>query len=81
MAVRVMPGRIYLLNEVSGLLPMQESPYDSEVPLQQLLAKHPDLLAGEQIDRTAPRRWMLVTREMTIPGEALDWMVTEIRNQ
>lgn len=34
-----------------------------------MLAKHPDLLAGEQIDREEPRRWLLVTREMCVPGD------------
>ncbi len=48
---------------------MEETPYDSERLLQELLAKHPDLLAGEQIDSEAPRRWLLVTREMRVPGE------------
>ena len=64
-----MTGRIYLLDERSSLLPMQERPYDSEALLQELLAKHPDLLAGEQIDSNEPRRWLLVTREMPVPGE------------
>src|SRR5204862_4673194 len=35
----------------------------------ELLATHPDLLAGEQIDSDNPRRWLLVTREMGVPGE------------
>ncbi len=62
-----MTSRIYLLDEHSSLLPMQEQPYDSEALLQELLAKHPDLLAGEQIDSNEPRRWLLVTREMPVP--------------
>ncbi len=56
-----MAGRIYLLNENSGLMAMEEAPYDSEKLLQEMLAKHPDLLAGEQIDTDEPRRWLLVT--------------------
>ncbi len=48
---------------------MEEAPYDSERLLQQLLADHPDLLAGDQIDTDEPRRWLLVTREMAVPGE------------
>jgi hypothetical protein len=62
-------GRIYLLKEDSKLLAMEESPYDSERLLQKLLADHPDLLAGDQIDAEEPRRWLLVTREMAVPGE------------
>ena len=34
-----------------------------------MLAKHPDLLAGEQIDSENPRRWLPITREMSVPGE------------
>jgi hypothetical protein len=63
------PGRIYLLKEDSKLLAMEEAPYDSERLLQKLLADHPDLLAGDQIDAEEPRRWLLVTREMAVPGE------------
>ena len=37
--------------------------------LQELLAKYPDLLAGEQINSEEPRRWLLVTREMFVPDE------------
>jgi hypothetical protein len=62
-------GRIYLLNDESILIPMEESTYDSESLLQKLLADHPDLLAGEQINAEQPRRWLLVMREMTVPGE------------
>ena len=42
---------------------MEESAYDAESLLQKLLADHPDLLAGEQINAEEPRRWLLVTRE------------------
>jgi len=62
-------GRIYLLNEDSKLIPMEEGTYDSESLLQKLLADHPDLLAGDQINAEHPRRWLLVTREMSVPGE------------
>ena len=64
-----MAGRIYLLKEDSKLLAMEEASYDSESLLQKLLADHPDLLAGDQIDAEEPRRWLLVTREMAVPGE------------
>jgi len=48
---------------------MEETTYDSESLLQKLLADHPDLLAGDQINVEEPRRWLLVTREMAVPGE------------
>lgn len=64
-----MAGRIYLLDGESKLIAMEESPYDSETLLQKLLADHPDLLAGDQINAEEPRRWLLITREMAVPGE------------
>lgn len=64
-----MSGNIFLLQDGGGLVRMQESPYDSEALLQELLAKYPDLLAGDQIDGTEPRRWLLVSREMGVPDE------------
>lgn len=48
---------------------MEEAAYDAEKTLQELLAKYPDLLAGEQINVEEPRRWLLITREMAVPGD------------
>ena len=63
-----MPSRIYLLdNNGETLRSLEERPYDNEELLQGLLEKHPDLLAGDQIDETAPRRWLLVDREVGVP--------------
>src|SRR5262249_39244062 len=56
------PGR-------GDLVEMREQPYDSEDVLQELIARHPNLLAGDQMDNAAPRRWLLVTREMGVPDE------------
>lgn len=64
-----MSGSIFLLQNGSNLVRMNASLYDSEVLLQELLAKYPDLLAGDQFDSTEPRRWLLVSREMAVPGE------------
>lgn len=49
-----MTGRIYLLSEKSGLVAMEEAAYDSEKLLQEMLANHADLLAGEQINSDEP---------------------------
>ena len=62
-----MPGGIYLIQDDERLLRMDEQTYDSEALLQRLLARYPDLLAGDQIDSTEPRRWLLVKREVAIP--------------
>lgn len=64
-----MSGRIYLLGEDEKLVPMDEALYDSERLLQELLANHPDLLSGEQINADEPRRWLLITREMSVQDE------------
>lgn len=42
-------GGIFLLRGGDDLVPMTEAPYDSEDVLQELLAKFPDLLAGDQL--------------------------------
>ncbi|MGH3188584.1 MAG: hypothetical protein ACRDOL_15190 [Streptosporangiaceae bacterium] len=41
--------------------------YESEELLQRLLAKYPNLLAGDQL-AGSPRRWLLVKREAGVPG-------------
>ncbi len=46
---------------------MREQPYDSEELLQQLVAEHSSILAGDQFDRARPTRWLLVTREAGVP--------------
>src|SRR5215475_5384508 len=51
------------------LVAMQEHAYDSEAVLQLLLAQYPTLLAGEQVDRADPRRWIVVAREVGLPSE------------
>lgn len=53
---------IFLIHETGRLTEMREQPYDSEDLLQRLLAEYPNLLAGDQIDRGRPRRWLLINR-------------------
>lgn len=64
-----MNGVIYLVQENGELLEMRETAYNSEAVLQTLLAKYPNLLAGEQMNAVSPRRWLLVSQEMGVPGE------------
>jgi hypothetical protein len=64
-----MNGGIFLVQGHGRLVRMNQAPYDSEDLLQSLLENYPDLLAGDQIDSTNPRRWLLVRREMGIPGD------------
>jgi hypothetical protein len=62
-------GSIYALRPEGDLVELTERAYDSEALLQRLLADHPRLLAGDQIDGAAPRRWLLVTREAPLGDE------------
>ena len=62
-------GSIFLILEGGQLAEMTESPYESEDLLQELLATYPSLLAGDQFDPTAPRRWLLISREVPLAGE------------
>jgi hypothetical protein len=62
-----MSGDIFLLRGGDDLVPMTEAPYDSEDVLQELLAKFPDLLAGDQLAGTDARRWVLIDRESAVP--------------
>jgi hypothetical protein len=64
-----MNGGIFLIQSGGDLVEMHEQPYDTEAVLQELLAQYPNLLAGDQMDGVAPRRWLLISREMGVPAE------------
>ncbi|HBK24449.1 MAG TPA: hypothetical protein DDZ60_18700 [Planktothrix sp. UBA10369] len=70
-----MAGGIYLIQDDDRLVEMIEQPYDSEDQIQELLETYPNLLAGDEIDRvqtshgTSVRRWLLISRDLTIPAE------------
>jgi len=64
-----MAGGIYLVGEGDDLVEMKEQPFDAEDVLQTLLARYPNLLAGDQIDSDSPRRWLLVDREVGVPDD------------
>ena len=63
-----MSGGIFLLQENDELVEMREQQYDSEDLLQKLVAKYPNLLAGDQINKESPRKWILVSRELALPS-------------
>ena len=48
---------------------MVETAYDTEDVLQALIARFPDLLAGDQLPGDVPRRWLLIGREAALPAE------------
>lgn len=61
-------GSIFIINEDNTLVKMEETSYDSEEILQRLLDNYPDLLAGDQMNRENPRRWIPIAREFGIPS-------------
>lgn len=65
-----MADSIFHLDADGELVEMREEPYESEDLLQHLLAEHPDLLAGAQINPDEPRKWLLVRREAGVPDDA-----------
>ena len=65
-----MNGGIFLVRDNDELVEMSEQLYDSEDRLQGLLAKYPNLLAGDQIDVLHPRRWLLVKQEMGLASDS-----------
>jgi hypothetical protein len=63
-------GGIFVLRGEGDLVEMAERPYDSEDVLRTLLAKHPSLLAGEELSSgDEPLRWLLVAREASLPSD------------
>lgn len=64
-----MSGGIFLLRGENELLPMVETAYVSEDVVQELVARFPELLAGDQLPGAVARRWLLVGREASLPAE------------
>ncbi|WP_434344723.1 hypothetical protein ACN6A1_18425 [Myxococcus virescens] len=63
------PGPIFVKGADGGLNPFDaKNGYASEAELQKLIADHPELLRGDQMDPEDPRRWLLIGREVGIPG-------------
>jgi hypothetical protein len=48
---------------------MSEEGYASEERLQKLLADYPSLMAGDQVNPSDPREWLLVSREISVPSD------------
>ncbi|MBY0489934.1 MAG: hypothetical protein K2R93_08865 [Gemmatimonadaceae bacterium] len=63
-----MSQSIFLLNASNELSELEEQAFLSEASLQELLARYPALL-GTATDESAPRRWLLVSREVGVPDE------------
>jgi hypothetical protein len=64
-----MSAGIYALHDDGRVVELSEQPFSSEAKLQALLARIPNLLPGSQIDPDEPRRWLLISREVSIASE------------
>ena len=62
-----MGNGIFLIQTDGSLVEMPQSPYNSEEVLQDLLAKYPNILTGNQNEDSEPTRWLLVKQEMGVP--------------
>jgi hypothetical protein len=51
------------------LTALTQTQYSDENLFQELIEKHPDILAGDQINPDNPRKWLLISREMGVPAE------------
>ncbi len=60
---------IFLIQSDGSLLELAEEAYDSESLLQELIAKYPNLLSGDQSHVKRSRRWLLIGREIGVPDE------------
>ena len=61
-----MTQRIYASEGNGELVPLKEEGFADEDTLQRLIAEHPELLDGEQIRPSNPRRWILIDREVGV---------------
>ena len=61
-----MSGKIFSIRDGEGLTELTQTPYENEDLFQALIEKHPEILAGEQINPENPRKWVLISREMGV---------------
>ena len=64
-----MSGKIFAFRIDGELTELTPSQYSDEDFFQSLIEKHPEILAGDQINPDNPRKWLLISREMGVPAE------------
>lgn len=70
---------IYMMEESGKTTELVEVTYESEFELQELIADHPELLAGNQIDPANPRRWLLLSKEAHLAeNKDVKWAVDHL---
>jgi hypothetical protein len=60
---------IFLIKDGDEIIRLDPASYATENEFQAVLARCPDLIAGDQIDPENPRRWLLIDRELGIPDQ------------
>lgn len=73
-------SRIWLIGpDGQQVVEMAASSYDREADFQSILAAHPALIDGQQVDPDDPRRWLLVSQEAVVPdAEAGRWALDHL---
>lgn len=61
-------SNIFYIDEHNKAVRLCEQRYENEGFFQELIERYPDILAGEQMNPEAPRKWILISREMGVPG-------------
>ena len=62
-----MSESLFLVGSDNVLKPMRPTAFETEDVFQDLLARSPDLLTDSDFGEGSPRRWMLVSRETSVP--------------
>lgn len=73
-------SRIWLIGpDGQQVVEMAASTYGREEDFQAILAAHPALIDGQQVDPDDPRRWLLVSQEAVVPdAEAGRWALDHL---
>src|SRR5260370_38129734 len=61
--VGIMADDVIFVRRGEDLVSLPVAPYEAEAVLQELLEHHPQLLAGDEMSRSDPRRFLLVCPE------------------
>ena len=72
-----MAEKIYIRNASGEIEPLAEERFETEAMLEELIAQHPELLAGEQMRPEDPLRWVLIKPQMQIEGWAVDLLLVD----
>jgi hypothetical protein len=64
-----MADDVIFVRQGEELVALTVAPYEAEAVLQELLEHYPQLLAGYEMSRSDPRRFLLVRREASVADQ------------